>query len=162
MRDDTDTAVVTPEQIATLQWEVGLVLREVMRGGTQGPPGPPGPQGPKGDTGETPAHSWRGTELRFMQPSGEWGKYVDLQGPKGERGKAGQTIVVGGGSASDGSAAPTPPTPVVPANAIGAVPTRITDGSTYLIPRDSQILWSESIDVENGFIDIEGSFVCVH
>ena len=64
--------------------------------GPQGPPGPPGPQGkqglsgpkgdqgdpgPKGPIGKIPKHQWRGTELRFQKQNGEWGKYVDLQGP---------------------------------------------------------------------------------
>src|SRR5690606_27512023 len=37
----------------------------------------PGPQGPKGDK---PAHSWSGTQLRFENPNGTWGTYVNLKG----------------------------------------------------------------------------------
>jgi len=57
--------------------------------GPQGPVGPQGPigsQGPKGDAGpqgkigKKPKHQWRGTELRFEKPNGEWGKWVNLQG----------------------------------------------------------------------------------
>lgn len=37
----------------------------------------PGPQGDK------PAHSWSGTQLRFENPNGTWGMYVDLKGNDG-------------------------------------------------------------------------------
>jgi len=60
--------------------------------GEQGPMGPQGPQGepgPKGDKGDPPAHQWRGTKLRFENPDGSWGKFVDLKGDKGETGKPG-------------------------------------------------------------------------
>jgi hypothetical protein len=52
--------------------------------GEIGPRGPQGPQGPEGPPGPAPEHRWQGTALQFMQPSGEWGKAVDLQGPKGD------------------------------------------------------------------------------
>lgn len=69
--------------------------------GSQGPKGPQGPKGlqgdpgPKGDTGDTgpagadgapglpPEHEWQGTSLRFKEPGGSWGQYVDLRGPVG-------------------------------------------------------------------------------
>jgi hypothetical protein len=56
--------------------------------GPQGPGGPPGPQGPKGDK---PAHEWSELLLRFENPDGSWGAYVDLQGPKGDTGDPGPT-----------------------------------------------------------------------
>lgn len=72
--------------------------------GIQGPEGPQGPQGekgatgnpgPKGDTGDAgpagadgapglpPEHEWRGTQLRFKEPDGSWGQFIDLRGPAG-------------------------------------------------------------------------------
>ncbi|HAS45884.1 MAG TPA: hypothetical protein DCS93_35710 [Microscillaceae bacterium] len=33
----------------------------------------------------TPSHEWSGTQLRFEFPSGNWGPFVDLKGPKGDR-----------------------------------------------------------------------------
>jgi hypothetical protein len=61
--------------------------------GPQGPRGPEGPRGPTGPVGPRPDHEWKGTELRFENPDGSWGDYVDLQGPKGERGPS-----IGGGA----------------------------------------------------------------
>ena len=73
--------------------------------GIQGPEGPQGPQGekgatgdpgPKGDTGAAgqagadgaqglpPEHEWQGTQLRFKEPDGSWGQFIDLRGPQGE------------------------------------------------------------------------------
>lgn len=37
----------------------------------------PGEQGPQ------PAYEWKGTSIRFTEPSGKWGDWVDLQGLKG-------------------------------------------------------------------------------
>lgn len=51
--------------------------------GAQGPVGPPGPSGPPGPKGSTPDHRWDGTALQFEKPNGEWGKAVDLRGPRG-------------------------------------------------------------------------------
>lgn len=81
--------------------------------GPAGPPGPPGrdgrpgrdgkdgergEKGEKGDTGPMPRHQWDGTRLRFETPDGQWGKYVDLRGPKGDRGASGG----GGGFVASG------------------------------------------------------------
>jgi hypothetical protein len=66
--------------------------------GDKGEPGPQGPKGDKGDKGDKPRHQWNGTLLRFEQADGSWGKFVDLQGPKGARGPRG----TGGGSAAGG------------------------------------------------------------
>jgi hypothetical protein len=55
----------------------------------QGPRGPVGPPGPSGDIGPMPQHEWDGTKLRFEQEPGQWGRYVDLKGDKGESGDGG-------------------------------------------------------------------------
>lgn len=57
--------------------------------GPVGPQGPQGEQGPPGEIGPAPEHQWRGTELRFQNPDGSWGPWVDLQGEDGKDGKAG-------------------------------------------------------------------------
>lgn len=44
---------------------------------------PTGLQGPQGDK---PAHQWSSTSLRFENPDGSWGAYVDLEGPQGPTG----------------------------------------------------------------------------
>lgn len=48
-----------------------------------GPIGLTGPQGPQGDTGDQPAYEWNGTQIRFENPDGSWGPWVNLQGPPG-------------------------------------------------------------------------------
>lgn len=56
----------------------------------------------RGADGKTPAHEWDGTRLRFEQPDGSWGEWVDLRGKKGangDRGAEGVTVVTGGGGA---------------------------------------------------------------
>jgi hypothetical protein len=57
--------------------------------GRQGDVGPRGPQGPRGPIGPMPRHEWEGTELRFEIAPGQWGAWVDLQGPRGEPGRDG-------------------------------------------------------------------------
>lgn len=37
-----------------------------------------------GGKGDTPKHEWTGTQLRFQKPNGQWGEYVDLEGPDGQ------------------------------------------------------------------------------
>jgi len=71
--------------------------------GDKGEPGPQGPKGDKGEKGDKPRHQWNGTLLRFEQADGGWGKFVDLQGPKGARDPRG----TGGGSAAGGGTTPT-------------------------------------------------------
>lgn len=56
--------------------------------------GPRGPQGEIGPIGPMPDHQWDGTRLRFEEPDGTWGKYVDLQG------RPGQSFSGGGGGMS--------------------------------------------------------------
>lgn len=50
-----------------------------------GPQGPAGPQGPVGQTGTSPEYEWSGTSIRFKNPDGSWGDYVDLAGPQGQK-----------------------------------------------------------------------------
>lgn len=75
----------------------------------QGPPGPPGPPGIngigipglQGPRGPMPEHRWEGTKLSFQKPDGEFGEYVDLQGPPGEKGgssQGSQRLIKGGGA----------------------------------------------------------------
>jgi len=62
----------------------------VGRQGTEGPMGSPGPKGDKGDKGDPPEHQWEGSKLRFRMPNGTWGRFINLQGMTGGRGRAGQ------------------------------------------------------------------------
>lgn len=62
--------------------------------GPKGEQGPKGDRGPEGPTGPRPAHEWKGTELRFEQSDGEWGRFVDLKGPPG---LAGAIVSAGSG-----------------------------------------------------------------
>lgn len=62
--------------------------------GLRGLKGEPGSDGLRGDTGPMPDHQWDGTRLRFEQPDGTWGKFVDLRGLPGASG--------GGGGAGGG------------------------------------------------------------
>lgn len=56
-----------------------------------------GERGEPGPKGDKPAHEWKGTKLRFEQPDGTWGKFVDIKGKDGKDGKDGrQQVVVGG------------------------------------------------------------------
>lgn len=58
--------------------------------GIAGKDGKDGSIGPAGEDGKSPDYEWRGTEIRFKKPNGQWGKWVDL---KGERGKTGLGFV---------------------------------------------------------------------
>jgi hypothetical protein len=42
-----------------------------------------------GIDGSAPAHEWNGTRIRFMNPDGSWGAWVDLKGEKGNTGSRG-------------------------------------------------------------------------
>lgn len=39
--------------------------------------------------GPAPAHEWSGSQLRFQNPNGSWGAFVDLRGPQGPPGTSG-------------------------------------------------------------------------
>ena len=71
--------------------------------GQDGPQGVPGADGERGPVGPMPKHEWRGTQLRFQQTGGKWGKWTDLQGPAG---KSGGGVFVGGGSSGGGTVNP--------------------------------------------------------
>lgn len=62
--------------------------------GHKGDRGPQGERGPRGETGPRPDHEWDGTKLRLELPDGDWGKYVDLRGPRGHPGPP----AIGGGN----------------------------------------------------------------
>ena len=51
--------------------------------------GPQGPRGYTGDKGDKPSHGWSGTSLRFENPNGTWGSYVNLKGDPGSNGTNG-------------------------------------------------------------------------
>lgn len=57
--------------------------------GERGPRGSSGTDGEDGAMGPMPDHQWQGTRLRFEEPNGDWGKFVDLKGDKGDRGSPG-------------------------------------------------------------------------
>lgn len=40
-----------------------------------------------GKSGKPPAHQWEGTKIRFQNPDGTWGQWVDLKGKPGDKGK---------------------------------------------------------------------------
>ncbi|MDY0215376.1 MAG: hypothetical protein RBS19_00330, partial [Bacteroidales bacterium] len=46
----------------------------------------------KGAKGDKPAHSWSGTSLRFENPNGSYGSYVNLRGPQGIPGPSGSDL----------------------------------------------------------------------
>lgn len=43
-----------------------------------------------GPIGPSPEHEWQETSLRFRQPDGTWGEYVNLKGPQGIQGPQGE------------------------------------------------------------------------
>jgi hypothetical protein len=138
------------------------LLREsepaVVRGadgaqGERGPKGDRGPRGEPGDVGPTPRHRWvsagpgKGdTALQFEQgpDRDSWGKAVDL---KGEPGFAGAAAIVR-----------LPATPTVVQGTGGFVPTRIRAGTIFVVPEDTQALFSAPIDVEGG-LEIDGMLI---
>lgn len=86
-KDGRDGRNVTADQV---QEAVNLWLarnRESLRG-------PRGFAGDDGGDGQAPEYEWDGTSLRFRNPDGSWGEWVDLKGDPGRDGKDGQ----GGGS----------------------------------------------------------------
>ena len=59
-----------------------------LRGrGPQGEQGDPGDDGDRGPSGPAPAYQWSGASLRFKNPDGTWGVYVNLTGPQGPAGE---------------------------------------------------------------------------
>lgn len=80
---DADPAMV----VAEVKRAVAQIQLPQVKDGERGPRGFEGPIGPM------PSHEWRGTELRFEESPGVWGKWVDLKGPKGDQGFGGGVIV---------------------------------------------------------------------
>jgi hypothetical protein len=74
-----------------VQGKKGISGSDGRRGrlGLTGPTGPRGSKGDKGDTGPAPDHEWNGSRLRFRNPNGGWGIFVNLQGMVGGRGRSG-------------------------------------------------------------------------
>jgi len=64
-------------------YSIFSISQEELKGekGDQGPPGK-GVQGPPGMC-EIPTYEWQGTSIRFQNPDGSWGEWVDLQGERG-------------------------------------------------------------------------------
>ena len=83
------------------QGEQGIQGVEGIEGpeGDIGLQGVEGVQGEIGEKGLAPKHEWKGTLLRFEEPDGEWGDFVDLIGPKPMFGGGGR----GGGGGTWGS-----------------------------------------------------------
>ncbi len=106
--------------VRDLRAQMASLARQPGPEGGVGPTGPAGPRGPtgaagkdgadgaQGPTGATgpmgpmPRHEWKGTQLRFQQAEGEWGKWVDLKGKPGANGSS------GGGFTYDPQPAPEP------------------------------------------------------
>jgi len=69
----------------------------------------------RGADGQAPAHEWDGTKLRFQNPDGTWGEWVDLRGKpgkkgdKGEQGESGRVLIRGGGGGGGLDPASIPP-----------------------------------------------------
>ncbi len=82
--------------LASLKGEQGIQGATGAQGiqgiqGVQGLTGAVGPQGVQGLKGDKPAHNWLGTLVRFENPDGSPGNYVDLKGEKGDVGNTGAT-----------------------------------------------------------------------
>ena len=85
--------MATPEEVenGALQGEgpafVSVADVVNLRGrGPQGEQGDPGDDGDRGPSGPAPAYQWSGASLRFKNPDGTWGVYVNLTGPQGPAG----------------------------------------------------------------------------
>ena len=91
---------------------------------------------PNGATGVAlppPAFQWSGTQLRFQNPDGSWGAWVNLQGVTGAAGAAGATGAAGttGPAGATGLTGPAGPTgPIGPAGTTGAIGTTGPAGAT--------------------------------
>ena len=60
------------------------------KAGKSGQEGESGRDGKDGEKGEIPKHEWEGTRLRFHNPDGSWGDFVDLKGLDGQDGENGR------------------------------------------------------------------------
>lgn len=105
-----------------------------------------GPKGQKGDTGPAPDHEWRGTELRFRNPDGSWGKWVDLKGQPGRDGR--KSVIVGSGSSSSGGGSTGGGTGGSTVG--GFIPTRVKADQSFTIPEHTQAVFRKRIRLEAG------------
>lgn len=114
----------------------------------QGPRGPQGPQGEPGPMGPMPDHQWDGTRLRFEEPEGGWGKYVDLKGQPGTAGASGG----GGGGGS-----------TLQPNSL-EIATGILAGDYMVIARGNKFMRIaiETSGVPEGAITVNGEYVFVN
>lgn len=69
---DIATALDIGDQNTQAIRKVRIALKELAR--------EPGPRGPRG---RAPAHEWDDTSIRFANPDGTWGEWVDLRGMPG-------------------------------------------------------------------------------
>lgn len=58
------------------------------RDGEDGRDGVDGKDGKDGKNGSIPDHEWDGTKIRFENPDGTWGEWVDIRGPQGRTGES--------------------------------------------------------------------------
>jgi hypothetical protein len=101
----------------------------------------------RGDIGPAPAHEWDGTRLRFQNPDGSWGEWVDLRGKPGKPGKDGISVVGGGGySAGGASFSPSalPPLESSPVDTDALVLSR--DGRSYRVTVSAMRALSNYVD----------------
>lgn len=69
--------------------------------GAPGQPGKAGKAGERGPAGPTPEHEVSGSKIRFKQPDGKWGKWVEA--PQGDPGKDGGIVMIKAGGVSSGT-----------------------------------------------------------
>lgn len=78
--EEVDLAILVQEAVAELP------KPQDGKNGKDGKNGADGKDGARGPIGPMPDHQWDGTSLRFEEPDGNWGKYVDLKGDRGAQG----------------------------------------------------------------------------
>lgn len=86
--DQGEQGPMGPQGIQGIQGIQGLQGRDGLNGlngldGIDGQDGKDGKDGEKGEKGDKPKHEWNGTSLRFENPDGSWGQFINLQGPQG-------------------------------------------------------------------------------
>lgn len=81
--EEKDLDLVIEEAVASA---VAAAVAELPKpkNGKDGDDGEDGGKGDTGPMGPMPDHQWDGTRLRFEEPDGTWGKYVDLKGAPGQ------------------------------------------------------------------------------
>lgn len=129
--------------------------------GKNGRDGRDGADGKDGAVGPAPKHEWRGTKLRFQQPDGAWGKLVDLQGPKGERGPTGYSAGGGSWGYNDTPATVPPPTTTTALRMYTTRPLRVSNGQLTLPSMPlGDVVWNQALvylDLTPGDLDGTGA-----